>query len=238
MRESRNVGPSGLAAGLIDDVETSKADRLSTDQLEPLLAEFRATGQPAVAAQIQKGLRHIGYAILDSVRTRPGIAWEDLIGTLFLDLATFVERLKCNVFTAEEIPGKLAIDLKHSATHYMAESSRNILPKRSTNSMRKKRMVAPHPGIKRNTLEPIKTETGETMNQTIDEVDARPLNQHNDIWNDTLDGDLSMVTQNAVEEDFVELLSGGHPLKEVYESLGLSRRQGERILDRLRRRLD
>jgi hypothetical protein len=242
MSESSRVGPSGLTAGLLDDLEHARKDQLSVDQLKPLLVEYRATGDGATA--IQNGLRYLAYDALSKFNPNARVAWEDLLGPLFLDLSTFVERLWKNDFTAAEIPSKLAKELKFSVTHYMRECSGNILPKKSTNSMRKKRNAEPYSALQRDALGPItkKTDSGDAMTQqrTLDNIDAKngreqPLN-HNERTHRIKD-DLWAAAENESEEDFVDFLRKGHSLKEVYDLMGLSRRQGEKILNRLRRRL-
>ncbi len=131
----RKIGPSAPPAGLAQDIEQAEHDKLSTEALANLLTGHRG-GDPGAAKRLTQALRHLAYDFYGRVPWSPRRSAEDVLGTLFVELGTAIERLGRNDVTAEDVPGFVVGHLQHSIDHYGAEVAEAIFPPGATNASR------------------------------------------------------------------------------------------------------
>jgi hypothetical protein len=217
--------------------------------LDALLADHRI-GNPEAAARLTRATRYIAYNFFRALPETRRRHAEDVLGTLFTALGTVVQRLRGNQITSVELEGHIAGYLEHSATHYAAECSTKIKPKASTNCERLKRGLEPHRGLSRvPDRERQFTDSEGTVHMSPSKLEDPPRcdtvtpsgQEYHSPYNDgdepDLLNDLHDVANNPAEETFVELLGQGHPLCDVADLMGISRRQADKIRHRLIARL-
>jgi hypothetical protein len=228
------------------DAKQAELDRLPVDQIDGLLADLRS-GDEATSAAAEKHLlhamRYVAYRGFS--RIEQWFRAERVVGTMFIDMGTAIERLRRNEISAVQLEGHLCGYLEHSAAHYRAECSRGIPPPASTNSERNKRGVAPHVGLTRTTLRGQQDEDGDKVIRKLgDEIPVDVVSPDGGVHQPCgyaeryrLADELWEVTDNAIEVEFVTLLTSGNSLKQVSQIMGVTLGRAKQIRNRLTRRV-
>jgi hypothetical protein len=138
----------GLTAGLLEDLEAAEGDRLPIGELATLLASYRA-GDDAAGKTLRHVLRYLPYRAFSAAKTSPRFAAEDFLASIYEDFLVLIARLRKNKITAEKLEGYISADLRHSDTHFAAESGPNIRAPATTNGSRKKKKDALYPDLRR-----------------------------------------------------------------------------------------
>ncbi len=113
-----------FAAKFLADEAAAEADKLTADQIAPVLADHR-DGDKQATAKLLRGLTYLVFAACRYERkaAKKGRNRErdDTFSTLYLDLATQVERLRENDEPASGVVQYIKNELKWSDEHYLAK---------------------------------------------------------------------------------------------------------------------
>lgn len=116
--------------------------------LDLLLKELR-TGDPSVAKALRSHYTYLVLERADDIAFRYRRVFDEYTGQLFLGLATAIDRLAKNDVESADVESFILSELERSRRRYGREISRNLLPKASTNTMRRRKGLEPYEPIMR-----------------------------------------------------------------------------------------
>lgn len=241
----RTSGPTRPIAGLDLEVQEAAADALTPARAAQLLASLRE-GDGAADALLTAGFRHLVYVAARNDRYGVGdlLAYRtEWFGVLFVALVTAIRRLRSNLKPDAET--EIRKELARAIRGYGREVSRNLLPRSSTNSMRKKRGLDPHPALKYRTKVERQSWDADNSQRWIDPFDdPRTLSFAGRIDSRPVSADLEAqelihaILQTPLQRAVIGLKAAGFTESAIAESVGITRHQVRRIFATIRERAD
>jgi hypothetical protein len=155
----RKVGPSGPVAGMAD--ATSQVPGAPPANLAELLQRHRGSGgkDTAVAKELLDAFAYLAYRKYATAQAHGTKNADDLLGELFLDLGTCIERLAENDVAPEKVESYIKGELYHSRQHLYEKDTISLSPPASTVADRKKKGLEPLPEpVRVRTVQPTRWE--------------------------------------------------------------------------------
>jgi hypothetical protein len=243
--ENRKVGPSGPPAGLLQDIEDARRDRLTDDETPALLVALRS-GDDDARKRLQSKLRFLIYQDhhgrpLEPFEVTKALGWLAVRATA---IAIALDRLKRNNVT--DVVGFVRAEVNRSYSDQRQQDSDHLLVPRSTNRTREVKGQKPHQSLRRvrqapkrpdedGYQEPSPLEAGPADSiHRIPIVNPGPTPMPHECA--IADEITEAVAQNEFERNVLALLVDGYSLLKIAATLSTSKYKVESTVKRFRER--
>jgi hypothetical protein len=246
---NRKVGPSGPPAGLVQDIEDARRDRLTDEEAPALVAALRA-GDDDARKQLQNKLRfliyqdHHGRPLDPFEVTKPKALSHLAVRTMAIAVA--LDRLKRN--DEIDVISFVEAEVNRAFFDQRRQDSDSIVVPRSTNRTREVNGQEPHQSLQRVRVKqqrpdeddyqvPSPLEIGPT--DTIHRIpvvnpEPTPMPHENAIADEITEA----VAHDDFERDVLELLVDGYSTRQIAATLATTKPKIETVVKRFRKRAE
>lgn len=208
------AGPSGPVAGLREEIERAREEKLSDEQIGQLLVRLRS-GDQEVHKALVSGFRWLLYERIDTDQLSRPQAALGRISRLWEGLDDAVRRLASNDVT--NVEKHIRDELYRSRIDQSKEDSMNVYVPSSTNSSRKKKKQKLHDPILHDGDIDVSDEVRDDERfQLLDLIDEYTVNQ--------------------LESDVLSLLVEGYTYVKIAATLGITKSCVETLVIKIRER--
>lgn len=238
--------PLAPVVGVEAEIRSALADKLDVPAIATLLAQYRmfkdrpveARPTPteiAAKAALVRGLRWIIY---DASAGKYGFCYSHW-GSLYCGLDTAVARLRDNDRSANEVEKHVRDELCRTMRGYRRELSRNIYPKESTNSERRKAGKQPYPVLRHNATIASKRHDGKIVyvDPAHDGAALQAAGRISDSGQAEVDA-FDAVTRTLEERLVLRERIEGHTERKIAERLGMTRHNVRNVLNAVKQRAE